>query len=67
MYIDYTGTQFMSILKHDTNNDTNEVYEICKKEMKEKYGLDILEQTVFDNTYTLAMKLRWQKNMAWKK
>lgn len=56
MYIDYTGTQFMSILKHDTNNDTNEVYEICKKEMKEKYGLDILEQTVFDNTYTLAMK-----------
>lgn len=56
MYIDYTGTQYMSILKHETNNDTQEVYEICKKEMKEKYGLDVLEQTVFDNTYTLAMK-----------
>ena len=25
MYIDYTGTQYMSILKHDTNNDTNQV------------------------------------------
>ena len=42
MYLDYTGTQYMSILKHDTNNDTNEVYETCKKEMKEKYGFEIL-------------------------
>lgn len=56
MYIDYTGTQFMSILKHDTNNDTDEVYEICKKEMKEQYGFDILGQTTYNNTYVLAMK-----------
>lgn len=56
MYIDYTGTQYMSILKHDTNNDTNQVYDICKKEMKDKYGFDILGQTNFNNTYILAMK-----------
>ncbi len=56
MYLDYTGTQYMSILKHDTNNDTNEVYETCKKEMKEKYGFEILGQTTYNNTYVLAMK-----------
>ncbi len=56
MYLDYTGTQFMSILKHNTNSDVQEVYEISKKEMKEKYGFDLLEQTTFNNTYVLAMK-----------
>ncbi len=56
MYIDYTGTQYMSILKHDTNNDTDEVYETCKKEMKEKYDLVTLGQSKYNNTYALAMK-----------
>ena len=56
MYIDYTGTQYMSILKHDTSSDSEKVYNTCKKEMKEKYNLDLLNQTTFDNTYVLAMK-----------
>ena len=56
MYIDYTGTQYMSVLKHDTSSDHEKVYNTCKKEMKEKYNLELLDQTVFDNTYVLAMK-----------
>ncbi len=56
MYVDYTGTQYMSILKHDTNTDMDEVYETCKKEMKEKYGLITLGQSEYNNTYALAMK-----------
>lgn len=56
MYVDYTGTQYMSILKHDTSSDNQKVYNTCKKEMKSKYGLDLLGQTTFDNTYVLAMR-----------
>lgn len=56
MYIDYTGTQYMSILKHDTSNDTEKVYSTCKKEMKEKYDIELLDETAFNNTYVLAMR-----------
>ena len=56
MYIDYTGTQYMSVLKHETSSDHQKVYDVCKKEMKDKYNLELLDQTTFDNTYVLAMK-----------
>ena len=56
MYIDYTGTIYGSVLKHEPNSDVQEVYDISKKELKEKYDLNILGDLNFNNTYTLAVK-----------
>ena len=56
MYIDYTGTIYGSVLKHDPNSNADEVYETSKKELKEKYDLNILTPLGFNNTYTLAVK-----------
>ena len=55
MYVDYTGTVFMNILGHNAETDMDLVYETCKKELKEKYGIDVLNQAQLNNTYTLAM------------
>ncbi len=55
MYVDYTGTVFMNILGHDAETDMDLVYETCKKELKEKYDIDVLKQAQLNNTYTLAM------------
>lgn len=56
MYIDYTGTVFVSILKHDVISDAKKANDICKKDLKEKYNLHMFEPTVFNNTYTMAVK-----------
>ncbi|MBR3887681.1 MAG: ABC transporter permease subunit [Clostridia bacterium] len=56
MYIDYTGTIYGSVLKHEPNSNVQEVYNTSKKELKEQYDLNILEDLNFNNTYTLAVR-----------
>lgn len=55
MYIDYTGTIFVTVLNHKVIPDTKEVYDICKKELKDDYDMEVFEPTLFNNTYTLAV------------
>ena len=56
MYVDYTGTIYGSVLKHEPNSNVEEVYNISKKEMKEKYDVNVLDDLNFNNTYTLAVR-----------
>lgn len=55
MYVDYTGTVYVNILNHEAKNDMEAVYQDCKAELAEKYGIATLDQTAFNNTYTLAV------------
>lgn len=55
-YVDYTGTLYIALLGHEAKSDVKEVYKQAVKEMDEKYGFKLLEQTNFNNTYTLAGK-----------
>lgn len=55
MYVEYTGTAYMNIMKEESISDTNQVYQAVKKYFKEKDGLELLDQTAFNNTYTLAV------------
>lgn len=61
LYIDYTGTIYGSVLKHEPNSDVEEVYNISKKEMKDKFNLYVLADLNFNNTYTLAVKKETQR------
>jgi osmoprotectant transport system permease protein len=56
MYIDYSGTMYTDVLKYPPISDMAEVYSTSKKEIKEKYNIQILDQIGFNNTYVLAVK-----------
>lgn len=54
LYPEYTGTALLDILKGEPQSDDKAVYEEVKKGYKEKWGIDVLEQTPFNNTYVLV-------------
>ena len=54
MFIDYTGTIFVEVLQNDPITDMQKVYEVCKDEMYKQNKFILLNQTGFNNTYTLA-------------
>lgn len=55
MYIDYTGTIYVSVLKHKAISDPIKVAKTCVSELDSKYGLKGLDITNVNNTYTLAV------------
>lgn len=56
MYVEYTGTGLVDILKEPVDNDSEKVYNTVKKEFESKYGLTWLDQLGFNNTYALAVR-----------
>lgn len=54
MYVDYTGTVYVSLLNHEAKADMEAVYEECKAELK-TMGIDVLDKADLNNTYTLAV------------
>jgi len=55
LYIDYTGTVFVDILKQPPSSDEKTVYEISKKEMADRYNIQLLQPLRFHNDYALAV------------
>lgn len=56
MYIEYTGTAKMSLLKDkniDWNNGT--VYDLVKENLKKEYDVETLNRLGFNNSYALAV------------
>lgn len=59
MYMEYTGTIYADMLKHDPVSEKinpSEIYGVAKKELEEKYDLTVGNELAFNNTYTLAVK-----------
>ena len=56
LYIDYTGTVYGDTLKYKPISDIEEVYNTVKKDLKQKYGIEVLDQMGFNNTYALAVR-----------
>lgn len=56
MYVEYTGTGLVNILKQPAQSDSDKVYDYVKKEFKEKYGIDMFKPLGFNNTYALAVR-----------
>ena len=55
MYVDYTGTVYVSLLQHEAKPDMEAVYNECKAELEKNFNILFLEQAGFNNTYTLAV------------
>ena len=56
LYVEYTGTGLVNILKQKSEKTPSKVYEIVKKAFSRKYDLIWLSPFGFNNTYTLTMR-----------
>ncbi|WP_248479597.1 glycine betaine ABC transporter substrate-binding protein [Tepidibacter aestuarii] len=57
MYVEYTGTGYVSILKKEGDiPSSDEVYNIVKKEFNDKYNLKWFKSLGFNNTFTMTVK-----------
>lgn len=61
MYVEYTGTYYMSIMDKKTNSSSDLVYSESKEHAKKKYNLNMLTPIGFNNTYALAIKKDYAK------
>lgn len=55
-YVEYTGTAFTAILKHEPIGDPNHVYQQVKREYAERFGLDWMEPLGFNNTFAIIVR-----------
>jgi len=56
LYVEYTGTGLVNILKKPTMTDATKVYNIVKKDFATKYNFEMLKPLGFNNTYVIAVK-----------
>ncbi|MCK5556971.1 MAG: hypothetical protein KAJ01_01240 [Candidatus Hydrogenedentes bacterium] len=56
LYLEYTGTGLMNILKREVISDPDKVYETVRREFEERYDLVWLKPFGFNNTFTLTMQ-----------
>lgn len=55
IYFDYSGTAYGDTLNYPPISDMEEVYNTVKADFKEQFGIDVLKQMGFNNTYVLAV------------
>lgn len=56
IYVDYSGTAYGDTLNYPPISDMEKVYNTVKKDLKDKFDIDVLKQMGFNNTYVLAVK-----------
>ncbi|MFC7439902.1 glycine betaine ABC transporter substrate-binding protein [Laceyella putida] len=56
IYVEYTGTGLVNILKQKAVSDPQQAYDLVKNEFKGKYDVTWLQPIGFNNTYAMAMR-----------
>lgn len=56
MYFEYTGSAYADTLAYEPISDINEVYRVVKNDFKNKFNIEVLNLTKFNNTYALAVR-----------
>jgi osmoprotectant transport system permease protein len=55
-YVEYSGTAYTSILKHDPVTDPRVVYEQVRREYADRFDLEWLPPLGFDNTFAILVR-----------
>jgi len=61
LYVEYTGTGLVDILKKGTMTNPTKVYNVVKADFSKDYGIDVLNPLGFNNTYVVAVKQNFAK------
>jgi len=56
VYVEYTGTAFTAILRHEPISDPSQVYQQVKKEYAQRFGLEWTEPLGFNNTFAIIVR-----------
>ncbi|MBZ9609286.1 ABC transporter permease subunit [Clostridium estertheticum] len=56
VYVEYTGTGLVNILKKPTMSDPFKVYDVMKNDFSKNYDIDVMKPLGFNNTYVIAVK-----------
>ncbi|WP_300392441.1 glycine betaine ABC transporter substrate-binding protein [Fusobacterium sp.] len=59
LYMEYTGTLYTAILNHNPISEklsSEDVYNVVKKELGDKYNLSLDKQLKFNNTYRIGVR-----------
>jgi osmoprotectant transport system permease protein len=55
-YVEYTGTAYLAILKHQPLTDPAEVYRQVKEEYRSRFGIEWLDPLGFDDTFAILVR-----------
>ena len=56
MYVEYTGTALVAILKEPPSSDHAAVFNTVKQLYSQRFGLEVLPSLGFDNTFAMVMR-----------
>ncbi len=56
LYVEYTGTGYVSIMNRETTKDTRKAYEEMKKYYNDEFDIAVLTPLGYNNTYALATR-----------
>jgi osmoprotectant transport system substrate-binding protein len=56
MYVEYTGTALVAILKQPPSSDHAAVFNTVKQLYSQQFGLEVLPSLGFDNTFAMVMR-----------
>lgn len=56
LYVEYTGTAFTAILRHDPSSDPQHVYQVVKRDYERRFGLEWTEPLGFNNTFAIMVR-----------
>src|SRR5215470_11978641 len=56
MYVEYTGTALVAILKEKPSSDHEAVFNKVKDLYAQRFGLEVLRSLGFDNTFAMVMR-----------
>ena len=55
MYVDYTGTLLVNVMKENNIDNSVDYYNSIKENMNKEHGLTVMEPLGFNNTYNIAI------------
>ena len=61
LYVEYTGTGLVNILKKPTMTDPTKVYNVMKTDFAKNYNMEVMKPLGFNNTYVIAVKQAFAK------
>ncbi len=65
IYVEYTGTALLNVLKREVRTDADEVYRIVAKAYRERFQLEWLPPMGFNNTYAVTVRAAHAGAQGW--
>ena len=65
IYVEYTGTALLNVLKHEVRTNADDVYQIVAKAYRERFELEWLPPMGFNNTYAITVRAAHADEYGW--